>query len=140
MTLTLQLGIFLSFVIPGFLVQVIVTFRTYGRYAILNAFAKESDLHDATLILLVVQAIQLASWSVGLAIGLAALFDTTTSPPVGQTLIGQLILIGLLLFFGLLMVGTLFGFFAGEWLNNKSGRHTPEADSLVQIESTQPQT
>lgn len=122
MTLTLQLAIWLGCVVPGFLVQIVLAFRTFGRLQVLRMVVSDPDLIAATAILFCTQVIGVASWSVALAIGLAALFDTTTGPPVGQSLIGQLIVAGLLSFIGLLMLQTVFGAYAGEQLEQRT-RH-----------------
>lgn len=122
MTLTLQLAIWLGCVVPGFLVQIVLAFRTFGRLQVLRMVVSDVDLIAATAILFCTQIIGVASWSVALAIGLAALFDTTTGPPVGQSLIGQLIVVGLLSFIGLLMLQTVFGAYAGEQLEQRT-RH-----------------
>lgn len=119
-TLTVQLAIWLVFVVPGALAQIILAFRTFGRLQVLRLVAQDVDLVAATAILFCTQVISVGAWSVALAIGLAALFDTTTGPPVGQSLIGQLIVVGLLSFIGLLMLQTVFGFVAGEQLEKRT--------------------
>lgn len=119
-TLTVQLAIWLGLVIPGFLAGVILAFRTYGRLQVLRHVASDNDLVEATAILFIIQIIGVLSWSVALAIGLAALFDTANTGPVGQTLIGQLIVAGVLLFMGLLTTQTVFTFIAGERLEQRA--------------------
>lgn len=119
-TLTVQLAIWLGCTIPGFLCAIFLAFRTYGRLQVLRHVAADTDLVVATFVLFIIQVIGMLYWSVALAIGLAALFDTSTAGPVGQTLIGQLIVAGLLLFIGLLMLQTAFGFVAGEQLDRRT--------------------
>lgn len=119
-TLTVQLAIWLGCAIPGFLAAVFLSFRTYGRLQILRHMAADSDLVIATATLFFIQVLGDLYWSVALAVGLTALFDTNTGPPVGQTLIGQLIVVGLLLFIGLLMFQTAFTFVAGEQLEKRT--------------------
>lgn len=119
-TLTVQLAIWLGLVCPGFLASLFSAFRTYGRLQVLRHFANDgNDVVLATSILFYLQCVDILSWSVGVAIGLAALFDTNAGP-VGQTLIGELIVAGILLFVGLLAVQTTVSFLAGEQLHRRA--------------------
>lgn len=114
MTLTLQLSVWLALCIPGWIAQMVLSYRTFGRLQVFRALKSEEALVDGTRHVLVFEALGLAAWSVYLAIGLAALFDTNTTPAVGRTLIGQLIVWGLLTGLGLLTCQTIYSFMIGQ--------------------------
>lgn len=114
MTLSLQLGIWLTIAFFGWLAMLPISYRTYARLQIFHVIAPDDDaLLEGTWNQMVYEGLGLAAWSIWLGIGLAALFDTNQSGPVGQTLIGQLIVVGLISALGVSAAATIFSFIVG---------------------------
>lgn len=92
MTLTLQLAVFIAVVAFGLGCQILVAHGTHDRLHLFKLLSPaDKSLIEGTKNLEAFETFGLVQWSLWALIAVAATFDTNNSPPIGQTLVGQLL-------------------------------------------------